>query len=472
VKNRFAFFNRPYVWIAAGIAAVGILAAVFFLANRKGGKDFGEVFGQIYGVKEITFSSPAYSFVLTTENAPVFRLGADYQLAIRERGNDLAQVLGRFNEIELTKDNFERYFTPFDTDFCWSCGFSAAKMRGDNLYAWRLIVPDDPNGVFYYLLRQKNEDLYLTYGYYDAEGETDPYSDDSSIRWIFKLEDEDGDSFSPREVVADGAYVSSSCIYMNPLSSYMNFGDSGHRYEVAADSFIITERISGNSLTISPVDWGWQEFPYTDGEWYAMYSPQDGGDRSIRELYSEILYQPLSEKYFLIRADGELRLVELRGNAKTGEFIWSIYKLVQESAMGFARWEYMPAISSQYPAFRFEFDLRYDEIKAVCTQGGSLISYDENDGEGYPQGYELSVTAGKALYWSPLDPENPFQITPESTSISFTAEDADTMLYAGSIYITRETTCQGTVYIARLVCEGLTMVQNEENQGALITAAE
>jgi hypothetical protein len=37
---------------------------------------------------------------------------------------------------------------------------------------------------------QDNGDIYLTYGYYDALEIDDPYSDDSSIRWVFKLKQE------------------------------------------------------------------------------------------------------------------------------------------------------------------------------------------------------------------------------------------------------------------------------------------
>jgi len=36
-------------------------------------------------------------------------------------------------------------------------------------------------------LQQKNGDLYLAYGYYDYSEKNDPYSDDTNIRWLFKL---------------------------------------------------------------------------------------------------------------------------------------------------------------------------------------------------------------------------------------------------------------------------------------------
>lgn len=149
---------------------------------------------------------------------------------------------------------------------------------------------------------------------------------------VFVLANRKGEN-DPRELIKSGVYVGADCLYMNPLSSYISLGDSGFRYEVTGDSFIITKKISGGSVEIMPVEWGWREFPYTEEEWRGMYSPPGGGERGISKLHGEILYQTLSERYFLIKADGELLLVELGENIQMGEFIWSIYKLVPESAL-------------------------------------------------------------------------------------------------------------------------------------------
>ena len=49
--------------------------------------------------------------------------------------------------------------------------------------------------VLYYVLQQKNGDLYLAYGYYDYSEKDDPYSDDTNIRWLYKLAvDENGEN--------------------------------------------------------------------------------------------------------------------------------------------------------------------------------------------------------------------------------------------------------------------------------------
>jgi len=91
-----------------------------------------------------------------------------------------------FSEISLTETNFDILFE--DTGEWYSK--SAEKLRQQNVNAWVLhdTHSDTPNKVshyFFYLLQQKNGDLYLTYGrWWDAQlrpGKT-------RINWVIKLE--------------------------------------------------------------------------------------------------------------------------------------------------------------------------------------------------------------------------------------------------------------------------------------------
>lgn len=123
-----------------------------------------------------------------------------------------------------------------------------------------------------------------------------------------------------------------------------------------------------------------------------MYKPDGFGARKgISQLYNEILYQPLTAGKFLLRVDGDLWLVELASNPEMGTYLWSIYSLVPESAMGVAQWEYAPMLSSRSPVFRFEFDMDYDEISAVCTESNLVDFNGIND-----SGSSMVVPAGKA----------------------------------------------------------------------------
>ena len=287
------------------------------------------------------------------------------------------------------------------------------------------------------------------------------------------------------ELIQGTAYVSYQCIYMNPLSSYAAVGgDSGYRYIINENAFVIMNRNSGNIVSINsnpsvdtaestPVSyeadvekWEWQEFPYTDEEWEALYSPGGfGGMKNISEQFDEILYQPLEKNRFLLRVDGDLWLVELRSNDRMGTYLWSIYSLVPESAMGVAQWEYAPMLSSRSPYFRFEFDMDYTEITAAC-EDGLLVDWETS---GKPSDHSMTFKKGEALCWSPQDEENS---RVSRTTIHFTVLNGDESLYFGTLYI------EGVggdsdgrpIYTASLVGTGLHLEPNTEREGGVITA--
>lgn len=286
------------------------------------------------------------------------------------------------------------------------------------------------------------------------------------------------------ELIPGTTYVSWQCLYMNPLSSYAAMGgDSGYKYVISDRSFTILNRNNGNVVSINsrpnvdtaestPVSyetdvekWAWQEFPYTDEEWAALYVPGGfGAMKGISQLYDEILYQPIEKNRFLLRVDGDLWLVELKNNPQMGTYLWSIYSLVPESAMGVAQWE-LTNYSSRLPVFRFEFDLDYDEISAVCTES-DLVAFDAN---GKPSDSSMLLKAGDALYWSPLG-ENGVPVT--YADIHFSVHKDGVMTYAGTIYI--QSTGGGNngrpIYTASLVGTGLHLSPNTEYEGGVISA--
>ena len=289
------------------------------------------------------------------------------------------------------------------------------------------------------------------------------------------------------EIIPGTTYVSWQCLYMNPLSSYAAIGgDSGCKYVVGDNYFATYRRTDGSVVSVTadpgvePLDtassdlqsmvdvpnWNWQEFPYTDEEWAALYQPGGfGGMQNIHELYDEILYQPLVDGQFLLRVDGDLWIVELRNNPQMGTYLWSIYSLVPEAAMGVAQWEYAPMLSSRLPVFRFVFDLDYDEISAVCTES-DFVAFDE---EGAPSDSSMLLEEGEALYWSPLG-ENGIPVT--SADIRFSVHKDGIMTYAGTIYIESSggSNHGRPVYTASLVGTGLHLSPNTETEGGVISA--
>ncbi|MBR4880085.1 MAG: M56 family metallopeptidase, partial [Clostridia bacterium] len=112
-----------------------------------------------------------------------FYFDSDMSFSYDRFGEPSVEV-GKFEFIELTKDNFDNYFS----DSVWYDKISPSKLRRDNLIAFRVVNGDET----YYLLSQNDGMLYLLYGYYDAEGETDAYSDDSNIKWCCALSERRG----------------------------------------------------------------------------------------------------------------------------------------------------------------------------------------------------------------------------------------------------------------------------------------
>lgn len=130
-------------------------------------------------------------------------------------------------------------------------------------------------------------------------------------------------------------YVADKSLYMNPLSSSLFVpGLDGIRYIIKDDMFISDASNESAPDHIAQVsEWKWREFPYTDEEWTEMHIPKGfERDHNISEIYSELLYLPMKPGMFLVKADGEIWLVELGSNDKMGTYIWSILRLVPEQA--------------------------------------------------------------------------------------------------------------------------------------------
>ncbi len=287
------------------------------------------------------------------------------------------------------------------------------------------------------------------------------------------------------DLIPGTTYVSYQCLYMNPLSSYAAMGgDSGCKYIIGEDYFatinrndgsfvsvtnpnmdIATSGLDGLQNMIEVSNWEWKEFLYTDEEWAALYTPQGfGGISNISEIYDEMLYQPLTTGKFLLKMDNSLWLVELAANQQMGTYLWSIYSLVPESTMGVAQWEYAPMLSSRSPYFRFEFDMDYTEISAVCTQ--SLLV--DRDASGTPSDTSLIFKDGNALYWSPIDKDDNV-VT--AAIIHFSVHQGDIAPYSGTIYIEGNSGSDGRrIYNATIVGTGLHLEPHSEIPGGVVSA--
>ena len=127
-------------------------------------------------------------------------------------------------------------------------------------------------------------------------------------------------------IVPGTVYVSVERIYTNEWhNGWFTTLDKNVVIEENAIRFISPY---GEEQTIPVEKWEWQDFPYTDEEWSALFTdPESYFDL---EPYGKIMYQPLGDFSFMLLADGDIWLVFL-SFVNTGNdcplVLWSIDKL-------------------------------------------------------------------------------------------------------------------------------------------------
>ncbi len=121
---------------------------------------------------------------------------------------------------------------------------------------------------------------------------------------------------------AIGTFVSETCIYMNPLSSFIALdGDSGLAYTAGAEHFIMMNRSSGEvTAAISPIRWDWT--PMDGALWNALF-PMEFGTPDI-SAYAKPHMLRLSDQYYLFNMDGALWIGDYRDDPVG---MWSVFSL-------------------------------------------------------------------------------------------------------------------------------------------------
>ena len=183
--KRVMNYKKPAFWIIiTAIVACSIAVVCFFTNPSNSSGALPNIHSHAYVVEEVTYESGTYSFsVVAGENSPIYAITEDMTLVSQKEVSEegIWAQLGKLEEIKLTKENFDELFF---SKGLWNESANAKSIRKNTVNAWQLIYNQD---VLYYVLQQKNGDLYLAYGYYDYSEKNDPHSDDTNIRWLFKL---------------------------------------------------------------------------------------------------------------------------------------------------------------------------------------------------------------------------------------------------------------------------------------------
>lgn len=116
----------------------------------------------------------------TNDNIPQFKVdNFSFSLLKKEPASSEWEKIDGLQSVRLKKSEFDKSFS----GGVWTDGLSAQKLRRDNLHAFTAFNTD---GSFYYLLEQKNGDVYIAKG--------SQLSEDFPVNWLFKMKrtDENG----------------------------------------------------------------------------------------------------------------------------------------------------------------------------------------------------------------------------------------------------------------------------------------
>ena len=165
-------------------ASLGGVFAIYEL-DKNGGVIFKatDEVKHIFNPVEICYSNGMYSFVPQVEALPTYEIINDFELYEMEF-NGPHNLHGKMTEITLTKEKFDSRFSSDK----WE---KAEEIRQNNKKAWEIYSPfkswDTP--ILYLLLEQKDGAFYLAQGYYNMGSNNPVTSDDSQIRFVYKLKE-------------------------------------------------------------------------------------------------------------------------------------------------------------------------------------------------------------------------------------------------------------------------------------------
>lgn len=208
LKERISLLVKKPKTAAYTAVAVLLIAGLSVACTFTGGRENAELaepFGKSYEVAEVMYQPSVYSFALTTDTAPYFRIAANGEsLTVVALDNDGASAENAYGALEvytLTKENFDERF--LDDQLGWESGSSqAAKLRRENAKAWHCTASEEPSWPEeIYLLQQKDGSLYLIMGYDWESSEKFP-DGMHSFRWLFRLTEKPVPTYDSMEAYA------------------------------------------------------------------------------------------------------------------------------------------------------------------------------------------------------------------------------------------------------------------------------
>ncbi|MDD4745060.1 MAG: M56 family metallopeptidase [Eubacteriales bacterium] len=183
---------------------------------------------------------------------------------------------------------------------------------------------------------------------------------------------------------ADGVYAYRTCVYLTPISSLLPGLDSGYLYEIDGDSFRIIRSSSGEvDQQFTGIRWDF--VPFTVQDWNSRFIGPPFPDVSG---YREIASLDLSERFQLLRMDGELwlahrteedKLMRVDALIPLAENVLTLQKVLVLARYGeHLAWEHLrPYARSDIGSGRYIYAFPIDENWRLTVNSGSGMAYGE-----------------------------------------------------------------------------------------------
>ncbi len=375
--------------------------------------------GKQYAGDKVVYESSIESYMIPDEAIPQFMV-SEVSMELLTTGEDTLsstwQTLGQLQQINLKKANFDDLFSfPI-----WDSGYSASLLRRNNLHAFSVC---SPAGVWYYLLEQKNGDIYIA----QSASET------SNPRWVFKMRQVEGtttqditslnvlQSKYPEffDVPTDGGLT----VYVWQMSkeSYRCHLANTNIEALSDNSFAFTEgatleemrvilsfyhSVKREDITIQPVNNPLSSYHYEIDDAYR---------EKIKQLFWKGIEEPryntmiLSTATFDIDGDGKEELCELHPGPTSGVFTLSLYVWEQkagESTLEYYNTYFLPV------SLKETFVKTEDGFRLQTTTGGNPPLVTEYAFKVRDGNIVLTTNGKEADFWGDQSPNSPFCLYP------------------------------------------------------------
>ncbi len=272
-------------------------------------------------------------------------------------------------------------------------------------------------------------------------------------------------------------YLSEECMYMVPLSSFYPFsGDSGCRYTVTEDAFLI-ENSLGDVERIDNTDWTWKKYPYTgeqlseklfgvlsaeDAEQSGVFGEGGAFIRAVCEDADHAEYIPLSSKYELLRYDNRLCIAKYFDVPDVQDKFWSIYSLRYDDARGCGEYEYRQDAEHLSEPLCIELRAEQNGMN-VSYSAGSLADIALSPLEGYAE------TADSVVYWYPTDDSGN---TVPAATIAINPKRKKLLYESAILYINRTDAGEGGSAVYRITAGGNFCRIKQDESGRIIVTLD